>query len=44
VNVAAALVHSRLTHSKKAYRPPPRKKVLGYAGIGLGDGPRFGVE
>jgi allantoin racemase len=36
VNVAAALVRSRLSHSKRAYRQPPKKAVLGYAQIGIG--------
>jgi allantoin racemase len=44
VNVAAALVRSRLTHSKRAYPQPPKKKVVGYAGIGLGDASRLPVE
>jgi allantoin racemase len=36
VNVAAALVRSGLSHSKRAYREPPRKRVSGYANIGIG--------
>ena len=44
VNVAAALVRSRLAHSKRAYGQPPMKKVVGYAGIGLGEGPRIAAE
>jgi allantoin racemase len=36
VNVAAALVRSRLSHSKHTYRQPPKKAVVGYAGIGIG--------
>jgi allantoin racemase len=35
INVAAALVRSRLSHSKQAYRPPPRKNIVGYAAIGI---------
>jgi allantoin racemase len=38
VNVAAALARSRLTHSRKAYPQPPKKKVVGYAGIGWATG------
>jgi allantoin racemase len=44
VNVAAGLVRSRLTHSKQAYRQPPKKIVVGYAGIGLGEEPRIAAE
>jgi len=44
VNVAAALVRSRLAHSKQAYRQPPKKKVVGYAGIGLGEESRIAAE
>jgi allantoin racemase len=36
VNVAAALVRSRLAHSKRAYPQPPKKNVVGYADIGIG--------
>jgi len=36
VNVAAALVRSRLSHSKHVYQQPPKKAVVGYAGIGIG--------
>ena len=36
VNVAAALVRSRLAHSKRAYPEPPKKNVVGYADIGIG--------
>jgi allantoin racemase len=35
INVAAALVRSGLSHSKRAYRPPPRKNVVGYEGLGF---------
>ena len=44
VNVAAALARSRLAHSKRAYRQPPKKKVVGYAGIGLGEESRIAAE
>lgn len=44
VNIAAALVRSRLAHSKRAYQPPPSKKVVGYAGIGLGVEHRVAAE
>ena len=36
VNFAAALVRSKLSHSKQAYQPPPRKAIAGYAAIGIG--------
>jgi allantoin racemase len=36
VNVAAAMVRSRLSHSKQAYQPPPKKTVIGFANIGIG--------
>ena len=36
INVAAALVRSRLSHSKQAYRPPPPKNIVGYGAIGIG--------
>jgi allantoin racemase len=35
INVAAALVRSKLAHSKQAYPQPPRKNVVGYAAIGI---------
>ncbi len=44
VNVAAALVRSRLAHSKRAYPAPPSKRVVGYAGIGLGVENRVAAE
>ncbi len=44
VNVAAALARSHLAHSKRAYQPPPKKKVVGYADIGLGEGARIAAE
>ncbi len=44
VNVAAALVRSRLAHSKRAYRRPPNKAVVGYAAIGLGLESRIAAE
>jgi allantoin racemase len=44
VNVAAALVRSRLAHSKQAYRQPPRKAVVGYSSIGLGIEARVAAE
>jgi allantoin racemase len=44
VNVAAALVRSRLAHSKQAYRQPPQKVVVGYSGIGLGIETRVAAE
>ena len=37
VNVAAALVRSKLSHSKQAYRQPPRKAIVGYGAIGIGE-------
>lgn len=36
VSVAAALVRSRLSHSKTAFQAPPAKRVDGYANLGLG--------
>ena len=36
IAVAAALVRSRLSHSKTAFPPPPVKPVAGYERIGLG--------
>jgi allantoin racemase len=44
VNVAAALVRSHLAHSKRAYREPPRKAVVGYSNIGLGVENRVAAE
>jgi allantoin racemase len=44
VNVAAALVRARLTHSKRTYRQPPKKAVVGYAAIGLGIENRIAAE
>jgi allantoin racemase len=44
VNVAAALVRSRLSHSKQAYPSPPQKNVLGYAAIGIGIEKRVAAE
>ncbi len=44
VNVAAALVRSRLAHSKQAYPPPPNKTVLGFANIGIGEAQRAAAE
>jgi allantoin racemase len=44
INVAAALVRSRLSHSKQAYRQPPRKNVVGYEAIGIGDQTREAAE
>lgn len=44
VNVAAALVRSRLTHSKRAYPAPPQKSVVGYADIGIGVERRIAAE
>ena len=44
IHVAAALVQSRLSHSKQTYRAPPPKAVLGYAEIGLGAAPRAAAE
>jgi allantoin racemase len=44
VNVAVALARSGLAHSKQAYQPPPRKKVVGYADIGLGAEERAAAE
>jgi allantoin racemase len=44
INVAAAMVRSRLSHSKHAYRPPPRKKVVGYEAIGIGVQAREAAE
>lgn len=44
VNVAAALVRSRLAHSKQAYRQPPKKAVVGYSSIGLGIENRVAAE
>lgn len=38
VNVAAAMVRSRLSHSKRAYQSPPQKAITGYAHIGIGAG------
>jgi hypothetical protein len=37
-------VRSRLAHSKRAYQTPPRKQVIGYAGIGLGTHGRIAAE
>jgi allantoin racemase len=44
INVAAAVVRSRLSHSKRAYRPPPRKSVVGYEAIGIGAQTREAAE
>jgi allantoin racemase len=44
VNVAAALVRSRLPHSKRAYPPPPQKNVRGYTAIGIGIESRVAAE
>jgi len=44
VNVAAALVRSRLAHSKRAYPEPPKKNVVGYADIGIGAASRIAAE
>jgi allantoin racemase len=44
VNVAAALVRSRLAHSKRAYPEPPKKNVVGYADIGIGAESRIAAE
>jgi allantoin racemase len=44
VNVAAALVRSRLAHSKRAYPEPPKKNVVGYADIGIGAERRIAAE
>jgi allantoin racemase len=44
INVAAALARSGLGHSKRAYQPPPRKKIVGYSGIGLGVEERIAAE
>lgn len=44
INVAAALARSGLAHSKRAYQPPPEKKIVGYAGIGLGAEERVAAE
>jgi allantoin racemase len=44
VNVAAALVRSRLAHSKRAYPQPPKKNVVGYADIGIGVESRIAAE
>lgn len=44
VNVAAALVRSRLSHSKQAYPPPPRKTIVGYEAIGIGVATREAAE
>ena len=44
INIAAALARSGLAHSKRAYQPPPRKKIVGYAGIGLGAEEREAAE
>ena len=44
VNIAAALVRSRLSHSKQAYPQPPDKTVLGFANLGIGETPRAAAE
>jgi allantoin racemase len=44
INIAAALARSGLAHSKRAYQPPPKKKVVGYAGIGIGAEERVAAE
>ena len=44
VNMAAAIVRSRLSHSKQAYQQPPNKSVVGYSGIGLGLENRIAAE
>jgi allantoin racemase len=38
VNVAAAVVRSKLAHSKQAYPMPPKKVIQGYGAIGIGVG------
>jgi allantoin racemase len=37
VNMAAAIVRSKLSHSKRAFGAPPRKPMVGYASIGIGE-------
>lgn len=37
INVAAALVRAKLSHSKQAYPPPPKKAIIGYANLGFGE-------
>lgn len=44
VNVAAALARARLSHSKRAYPQPPKKNVVGYAGIGIGSDSALAAE
>ena len=44
VNLAAAVVRSKLSHSKQAYPPPPTKPMVGYASIGLGAGTKAAAE
>ncbi len=44
VSVAAALVRSRLAHSKRAYPAPPKKNVVGYADIGISVESRIAAE
>ena len=44
VNLAAAVVRSKLSHSKQAYPPPPSKPMVGYAHIGIGAGTKAAAE
>ena len=37
VNMAAAIARSKLSHSKRAHGAPPRKPMVGYASIGIGE-------
>jgi allantoin racemase len=44
VNLAAAVVRSKLSHSKQAFPPPPKKSLVGYASIGLGSDTKAAAE
>ncbi len=44
VNLAAAVVRSKLTHSKQAFPAPPKKAMTGYAAIGLGSDAKAAAE
>ena len=44
VNLAAAVVRSKLSHSKQAYPAPPVKPMVGYATIGIGGGSKAAAE
>lgn len=44
VNLAAAIVRSGLSHSKRAFPRPPQKAVVGYAAVGFGGAQAIAAE